>query len=127
MVAKSKMVTTKNVKKVSLKELLSEDTMGKQELVAKMLSSLFVHNKVDAEFQQVFRTSLKDAMRSVAEDCFSMGYNSGYDEGLKDGNVIGRKEFKAEEEKAMAEFQNKLEEELVKEILMNAKPEGMLQ
>ncbi len=126
MVAKSKMVTTKNVKKVSLKELLSEDTMGKQELVAKMLSSLFVHNKVDAEFQQVFRTSLKDAMRSVAEDCFSMGYNSGYDEGLKDGNVIGRK-FKAEEEKAMAEFQNKLEEELVKEILMNVKPEGLLQ
>ena len=127
MVAKSKIVKTKNVKKVSLKELLSEDTMGKQELVAKMLSSLFVHNKVDAEFQQVFRTSLKDVIRSVAEDCFSMGYNSGYNEGLKDGNVIERKEFKAEEEKAMEEFQNKLEEELVKEILMNAKPEGMLQ
>ena len=72
MVAKSKIVKTKNVKKVSLKELLSEDTMGKQELVAKMLSSLFVHNKVDAEFQQVFRASLKDVIRSVAEDCFSM-------------------------------------------------------
>ncbi len=127
MVAKSKIVNTKNVKKVPLKELLSEDTLGKQELVAKMLSSIFVHNKVDAELQQVFRASLKDVIRSVAEDCFSVGYNTGYARGLKDGNVIGRKEFKAEEEKAMAEFQNKLEEELVKEILMNAKPEGMLQ
>ena len=127
MVAKSKTTEIRNVKKVPLKELLSEDTLGKQELVAKMLSSMFVRNKVDAEFQQVFRASLKDVIRSVAEDCFSVGYNSGYSVGLKDGKAIGRKEFKAEEEKAMAEFQNKLEEELVREILMNAKPDGMLQ
>ena len=127
MVAKTKTVEINNVKEVPLKELLSEDTLGKQDLLARMLSGVFVRYKVDAELQQVFRDSLKEVIQSVAEDCFTVGYDSGYAVGLKDGNAIGRKEFKAEEEKAMAEFQNKLEEELVKEILMNVKPDGMLQ
>ncbi|ORT99855.1 hypothetical protein D081_1436 [Anaerovibrio sp. JC8] len=127
MVAKTKTVEINNVKEVPLKELLSEDTLGKQDLLARMLSGVFVRYKVDAELQQVFRNSLKEVIHSVAEDCFTVGYDSGYAVGLKDGNAIGRKEFKAEEEKAMAEFQNKLEEELVREILMNVKPDGMLQ
>lgn len=127
MVAKTKMVEVNNVKKVPLKELLSDDTLDKQELVARLLSNIFVRNKVDAELQQILRTSLKEVIQSVAEECFAMGYNNGYTIGLKEGNAIGRKEFKEEEKKAIAEFQSKLEEELVREILMNAKPAGMLQ
>ena len=125
---KQKNVIVNNVKEIPLSDILSEDSLSKQELLARLLSTIFVKYKVDGELQQVFRDSIKDISQAIAEDCFLYGYDNGYVAGHKDGKAVGHKEAKAKAEKQAAmQLQNKLEEELMRELLLNIAPGGRLQ
>ena len=129
---KRKNVTFEDVKEIPLADILSEEAMGKQDIFAKLLSTIFVKYRVDSDLQRVLRESIKDISQTIAEECFLFGYDNGYNNGYaaghKDGKTSGLKEAKDQaEKKAVLQLQNKLEEELVRELLMSMAPGGRLQ
>ena len=125
---KRKTLSLNKVKEIPLSDILSEEALGKQEVLAKLVAAIFVKYKVDSDLQKVFRDSIKDISRAIAEDSFMFGYDSGYVAGHRDGKKDGIKEARKQAEKdAAMQLQSKLEEELVRELLMNIAPGGRLQ
>ncbi|WP_297570210.1 hypothetical protein [uncultured Anaerovibrio sp.] len=128
MEGKGKTTAIDNVKEIPLSDILSEEALDKQDVFARFLASIFVKYKIDSDLQKVFRESFGEISRTIAEECFMFGYDKGYVAGHKDGKVAGQKEARKQaEHDAAIQLQSRLEEELVRELLLNIAPGGRLQ
>lgn len=113
-----KLISLAQLKDMPLKELLSEEMLQQQTMLARVISEIFVGYKVDASLQGELRERLKIVLSGVACECFKAGYESGHHEGTSEGIQKGEKQ-------AAMKFHAQIEEEMVKEI-MNLAPRGPL-
>lgn len=113
-----KLISLKQLKKMPLKDLLSEEMLLQQSMLARVITEIFVGYKVDDALQTELRERLKLVLSGVACECFKAGYDSGHYKGTNEGIQKG-------EQQAVLKLHEQMEEEIAKEIL-NLAPQGPL-